>query len=184
MNFLKFFSRSKVQENESIDELPAELLANEFDIRILSKEIKEIILKNKFKLVENENLIAHLQAKVEYEKQKLKEKGSSSLKRCLLYRIKSIKSRIKTLSRCSEIYNNNCDLHAFTAEKVENMRVAGLKIITIDQVETIALDHEENYQKHKDLISMAKITGSIETVEYDFKDDPELLELAKEHGLI
>ena len=82
------------------------------------------------------------------------------------------------LSRCSTVYNDNINLHSEMAERLEEMRAEGMKTVSSEILEEVALDHDELYQKHRDIVvSIKSLSDVIEP------SDPDLDELAKELGL-
>lgn len=121
----------------------------------LHEETQRLVYENRIQSIENEKSIAKLKLQKDHEEGEL-DGLSDILKRCRSRKIQSLQERIERLDRCGIIYNHNIDLHESLIEKIEEMKVAGLKTATIQQVEEITCDLEEQRQVHQDIIGTAK----------------------------
>jgi hypothetical protein len=136
------------------------------------------------KLVENEDLITKVEAASLEEEQKVRGANSDFEKRAALRRVRSARKRIECLSRCSGIYRDNIHMQSSLSERLEDMRVQGMKTVSTELLEEMALDYEEMYNKHREIVNSVKSMGSDYNAPENFEDDPELHDLAKEYGLI
>ena len=168
----RFFSRAPTAGTDSGDEL---------DLDVLFVELNELLAKNKIKLVENERLMDKVELECKSAEFYVKSFGdilNDVSKRCSLRRISSLRKRVKRLNHCSTIYNDNITMHMHMADRLEDIRISGLKTVTSDMLESIVLDSEEHYQKHRDLVNSVKAMDGP-----DDENDPELKALAKELGV-
>lgn len=149
----------------------------------LTNDLDKLVTENQIKYLENEALIEKLKVKRDHTVEEVKQLENLALKRCKLRSIFSLKERMKRLSRCSSIFNDNIDFQITMIDKLENMRIAGDKCVTEDQLSELAVAVEERYQEHREFISdaMAVMQEPYETNAY--MDDPEIQSLAKECGL-
>ena len=139
--------------------------------------MKEFIAKNNLRLIENEKLIHRVERNSQREEKRVQLEDNDHLKRCSLRRIKGYRKRIEILQQCSAIYNDNINVHIEMMERLEDMRVSGLKSITAEMLEEIALDNQEMYRKHEEIIDTVSVFRDTIT------EDQDLETLAKELGL-
>lgn len=151
--------------------------SGEIRIEPLIEEMEELIYKNRIKLIENEGLIDKIERDSLKEEKRIYAEDNDVLKRCSLRRIKGYRKRIELLQQCSTILNDNINVHTEMMERLEDMRVSGMKNITAEMLEEIALDNQEMYRKHEEIIDAASLFKDI------IEDDKDLEMLAKELGL-
>jgi hypothetical protein len=156
----------------------------QLDLREIFEDLQKLVLHNQVKLTENENLIARVEAASAEDEAIVRGENDDFRKRCALRRVKVQRKRLKRLARCSSIYNDNINMQTQISERIEDMRVSGLKTITANMLEEIAVDNEEAYAKHREMINTVNSMISDVDVPESFEDDPELRDLARECGLI
>lgn len=146
------------------------------DLEQLHLDLQEVIVRNELKLAENENLISTVLSDIKAESEKVKTTSIQFLKNAYLRKIRSAQNRINTLNRCSKIYHDNILMHTRLADRLEEMRVSGIKSIDADAFEEIVVDHQERYDKHLDAVNAVKSMH----IEYEWSSDVDLSELEKE----
>lgn len=149
---------------------------NRLNLEQLYSDLQEIIVQNELKLAENENLISTILSDIEIESEKVKNATVEFLKNASLRRVRSAQNRINLLNRCSKIYHNNILMHTRLADRLEEMRVSGIKNIDFNTFEEIMMDHQEMYNQHLDTINSVKSMH----IEYNWSSDEDLSTLEKE----
>ena len=154
--------------------------SDELNIQKLFDECSELIARNQIRLAENEDRIRRVEAACKREERSILDIKHDILKRCTLRHIKVLRKRLTRLSRVSVIYHDNISLHTHLVDRLENMRVSGMKTVTAEMLNNITLDCEEMYREHRDVIGTAKAM-----IEHDISigEDPDLKDLAKELGV-
>lgn len=156
----------------------------QLDLEEIFKDLQKLVLHNQVKLAENENLIARVEGVAAEDEAIVRGENAAFRKKCALRRVKVQRKRLKRLARCSSIYNDNIKMQTQISERIEDMRVSGLKTITANMLEEIAVDNEEAYAKHREMINTVNSMISDVDVPESYEDDPELRNLARECGLI
>jgi hypothetical protein len=146
----KLFSRTEDDDDDGDRD------RSQLDIEEIYDGLQQLITHNKIKLVENEGLIDSVEEASSEEEKTFKESDNDILKRLYLCRIKILHKRKSRLSRCSTVYNDNINIQIQMSDRLDEMRASGLTTITADILEEIALDYEEMYQKHRNMVNSVK----------------------------
>lgn len=154
-----------------------------YNLGELTEDLEKFIIKNEVKYAENEAQIEKLQLMSKHELEETREEESLHLKRCKFRRVASLKNRAKRLSRRSKIYNDNIVYQEKLIDHLESIRAAGTKKVSEDQLNQIALEAEEDYANHQELISDASAMIQEAYSADPYAEDPELEDLAEELGL-
>ena len=167
------FQRTKEEKDDGV----------QYNLTELYGELQELILHNQVRLADNEGLIAKVEAASSDEKLRVRNADTDFEKRAALRRVRSCRKRVERLSRCSTVYHDNINMQTALSERLEDMRVSGLKTVSEDLLSEMAVDYDEMYNKHRELVnSVEAISVDYEAPE-TFDDDPELRDLAREYGL-
>lgn len=171
----RFFSSLWSRDSERRD-----IEGIQLDLHELFNDLREQILLNEVRLAENEDLITRVENSSKEEEEKVRQAETDFERRSALRKVRSLRKRIERLTGCSRIYHDNINMQTALAERLEDMRVSGLKTISADVLEEMELDYQEMYNKHRDIM------GSIDAMMGDYgtlRDDPDLDDLAKEFGV-
>ena len=152
----------------------------ELNLEQLFDDLNNLITRNQAKFAENEDNIRRAEAACATEEEFFRGLDHNILKRCSLRRIRGLRKRVKNLLRIGTVYNDNISMQTQMSDRLENIRVSGLKVVTPDMLENIEMDCEEMYRQHRDTVASVKAMADIDD---SISDDQDLKELAKEFGV-
>jgi hypothetical protein len=158
---------------------PRRNLVGSLDLNELARDLDRLVTENQIKLLENEAEIEKIRIVCEHEKEEFLKLENGALKRCKLRKMYVQRKRMKRLGRCSKIYNDNIDFQEIMVDRLENMRVAGMKKVTEEQLNELTLDLEERYREHEELISDAMAVMQESPDVDNFDDDLEIRDLMR-----
>ena len=157
------------------------LLAGVENVHELRRGLDEIVTRNEVELKEVEREIDKLE-KIEFaEKDKIKAGTLTEREKANTLRyVKRLRTRMDSYQKRHKIHQENIDLHLALLDRIDEMEAMELKAVKQEQIDEIAIDYQERFEKHKEIVNASKAAHDHEPSYEDAAERRELEALEKE----
>ncbi|RMG14094.1 MAG: hypothetical protein D6731_10850 [Planctomycetota bacterium] len=169
------FSRGQLPEETRL------LLSGVTDVAELRRGLDEIVTRNEVEARDIEREIEKL-ARLENDQKERIARGNLNKreKTNTLREIQRLRRRMNSLEKRHRIHQDNIDLHLGLFDRITEMEAMELKRVTQEQIEEIAVDYDERYERHKDIMHAASAAAGLEVAYEDSQEQAELAALERE----
>jgi hypothetical protein len=169
------FSKGSLPEETQL------LLSGVADVAELRRGLDEIVTRNEVEARDIEREIEKL-ARLEADQKERIAAGSLTKreKTNTLREIQRLRRRMASLEKRHRIHQDNIDLHLGLFDQITEMEAMELKRVSQQQIEEIAVDYDERYEKHRDIMQTARAAAGLEVAYEDSAEQAELAALERE----
>jgi hypothetical protein len=157
------------------------LLAGVENVHELRRGLDEIVTRNEVELKEVEREIDKLEKIEVAEKDKIKAGTLTDREKANTLRyVKRLRTRMDSYQKRHKIHQENIDLHLALLDRIDEMEAMELKAVKQEQIDEIAVDYQERFEKHKEIVNASKAAHDHEPSYEDAAEKRELEALEKE----